>query len=66
MQECWPPFVAGAVIGCLQIPLVLSVSDTLGKKLLLFLICEKLFGLIPGYFLKSTKKEVNIVPKLQH
>ncbi|XP_013075484.1 uncharacterized protein LOC106061817 isoform X2 [Biomphalaria glabrata] len=30
-SRAWPPYVAGMIIGCLQIPTVLSVQDTLGS-----------------------------------
>ncbi|KAH9489517.1 hypothetical protein Btru_037378 [Bulinus truncatus] len=30
-SRAWPPYVAGMIIGCLQIPIVLAVQDTLGS-----------------------------------
>ena len=30
--RAWPPYVAGAIVGLLQFPLVLIIGDTLGES----------------------------------
>lgn len=31
-QVSWPPYMAGMLIGSLQVPTILFVQDTLGEK----------------------------------
>ena len=49
--KAWPPYVAGALIGLLQAPIVYTVRDTLGNISILT-VYEILYNIIQYYILQ--------------